>query len=88
MSTPTTDELPPPPEGFLNNRQLTELLIRHFNYTEGHYALSLGFNVALGNFATTTAEPNPGILGIVTQIGISRADAPNPATVDASTVTR
>ena len=74
----------------LSNKELTELLIKHFKLNQGFYNLSINFAMGFGGFQTDpTQTPLPtAFLGIN---GVGLAEYPNndqndPSILDASIV--
>lgn len=91
MSVLTTSPPQSLPQAPLNVRQidlreLTEILIKHFDYRDGFYEVGIQFNITVGRVGTDTMPQGPGAVLAIGGIGISRVDSPNPAALDAAEV--
>lgn len=71
----------------LSLRDLTEVLIRHFGYRDGLYALSVEFKIAIGQVGPgEAADLLPGTIVGVSRVGLLKTNKPGHNTVDASEV--
>lgn len=70
----------------LSLRELTEVLIRHFGYRDGLYALSVEFKIATGQVGPSAADLLPGTIVGVSRVGLLKIEKPGHNTVDASEV--
>lgn len=65
---------------------ITELLIKHYDLHEGHYAIAAEFSVAMGMFGPSPEQVVPsGIFGL-NRLGLQHANAGDPQAVDAALV--
>ena len=67
-------------------RQVTEILIKHYDLHEGLYELSFEFQIAVGGVRPSPETVLPGAMIGISGIGISKSDKENINTVDAEKV--
>ena len=69
---------------------IAALLVREQGLHKGHYEVSLGFAVSIANFkADVAGQPGPtgpGMLGVITGIGLTESSPSSPLSVDAALV--
>lgn len=67
------------------HRELIALLLRDQGIKSGHWALSINFAFGAGAVAHQKDEaPSPAAFLTITEIGLQKADAAGPGTVDAA----
>lgn len=92
MSHPSTDPkltqpaLPGAVASPLNNRELAELLIRHYDLHEGHYELLVEFMIGSGNMGPSPEAVAPTAFVSFSKVGLTKVLAPTALSVDAATV--
>lgn len=67
-------------------KELAELMVRKQGIKEGHWAVYLRFGIAGVNTGPTEETAVPTAIVPVLEVGLQRADAPSPLTIDASKV--
>lgn len=67
-------------------KELAELLVKERGFHEGHYELSIEFQVAIGAFGPTPDAVAPSALLGVSKVGISKVPQPTPLSINAATV--
>ena len=67
-------------------KDICEILVRHFGYTEGLWDMSIEMSFALGAVGPSPDKVLPGAMLGISRIGISRAKMAGPHTVDASKI--
>ena len=75
-----------PTVDYLSLQETTEVLVKHFGYHAGLYALSVEFKIAIGQVGPSPNELLPGTMVGVSRIGLLKADKLGPHVVDASEV--
>ena len=71
----------------LSLREITKLLIKHYDLQEGLYDLSLEFTVGFGPIGPSPDAIVPGIMVGINKLGLIQAtEAKTPSTVDAKEV--
>lgn len=81
---PSIEDLTPPKT--LPLKEVTALLVKHFDHHEGLFDLILQINVAVGQIGPTADQALPGAMFGVAGIGLTRAEKMGPGTVDAAVV--
>jgi hypothetical protein len=76
----------PPTEYLVPNRELVEMLIRHFGKSEGHWALAVQFTMGAANSGPTDQEVFPTAIVAVTALGIFEVPSDFPGAVAAPSV--
>lgn len=72
----------------LSPKELTELLVKHYDLHEGRYALALEFAMGFGMIGPTHDQSLPGAMLGLSKLGIKQVEDSevSPHTVDASEV--
>lgn len=86
MTQSPTDSAPLPQ--LLPLRDVCELLVRRFGHTEGIWDISVEMQIALGAVGPSPDQALPGAILGVSKVGIIRAQAHGPNTVDAARLSR
>ena len=66
--------------------EVTKLLLKHLQISEGEWDLALEFQLALGQVGPEPSKLLPGAMIAVSRIGVVKAMQRGPNTVDASKV--
>jgi hypothetical protein len=82
--TATHSTSTPPTEYLVPNRELVEMLIRHFGKSEGHWALAVQFAMGGANTGPTDQEVFPTAIVAVTALGIFEVPSDFPGAVAAA----
>lgn len=80
VSQPTTAGTP------LSIRELTTVLIKHYELHEGHFDLSIEFNIGVGAVGPDPNALSPGAIIGVSRIGLTHSENPNPMSINAEIV--
>jgi hypothetical protein len=84
------NQMPLPPtavEKPLSLREVTELLIKHYDLHEGNYDLLMEFQLGVGLVAQNPEQsPAPTAMVGISRLGLTRAEIASPNTVDAATI--
>lgn len=91
MSTDSSANQPPekpvgPP---LSMREITALMVKHYDLHEGIYSLSIEFNIGVGKVGPDKESTNPGVMIGIAKIGLNSSpssDLDEPTVVDAAIV--
>lgn len=75
-----------PVENPLSIRELTELLIRHYDLHEGHYDLLVEFQIGVGPVGPNPMSTSPGAMVGFSKIGLLKPPSPGVTSIDASVV--
>ena len=67
-----------------SHRELTELILRDRGITSGHWAIYIKFRLVGANVELDEGDLKPVAMTFVESIGVTRVEAPNPLSVDAS----
>jgi len=72
-------------------KEITALLIKHYNYHEGLYEIAFGVQVSIGKIgvgfpASQGAAPLPGVSFGINGIGLAKTAVASPDAVDAAEV--
>lgn len=93
MSTASTEKLPEVVQmpgnvvgQPLSNRELTQLLIKHYGVQEGHCELLVEFMIGSGNMGPTSETYAPTAFVSFSKVGLVKTPNPTPMSVDASSV--
>ena len=70
-----------------NLRELAEMMVRDRGLTEGHWMVLVRFKWAAANVETGPDDMSPSAIVGIQSVGIQRATAPTPLSVDASLLT-
>lgn len=70
----------------LNVKELTELLIKHFDIKEGQYDLVVEFGIGVGKVGPDDQTSLPGVMVGVSKVGLALATNAGPNVVDAKSV--
>lgn len=70
----------------LDIKELTALLIRHYDLHEGDYDLLIEFQIGVGAFGPDPNAPSPGAMVGVSRVGLTPAKIKGPGSVDAAQV--
>lgn len=69
----------------LSLREVTELLIKHYDLHEGNYDLLMEFQLGVGLVAQNPEQiPAPTAMVGISRLGLTRAEIASPNTVDAA----
>lgn len=79
MTEPNTN-----PQQMVSLKELAELLVRRFGYTEGTWDLAIEFKVAIGNVGPKIDEVLPGAIVQLSRVGLTRSTQSGPHTVNAA----
>lgn len=71
---------------YLSLRELAEALVKHFDFHEGLYNLSIELRFAAGQVGPTADSVLPGAMVGISQVGLVEATEAGPNTVDASKI--
>lgn len=67
-----------------SHKELTELILRDRGITSGHWAIYIKFRLVGANVELDEGDLKPVAMTFVESIGVTRVEAPNPLSVDAS----
>lgn len=67
-------------------KKLAEVLVKHYGLHEGLWETVLEFQVAIGKFGPSADVALPGVISGVSKVGLGKAAAMGPETVDAALV--
>lgn len=70
----------------LTLKQLTEILIRHYNLTEGFYELSVEINFTAANAGPSQDQVLPSAIVSFSRVGLAVSSAESPLAIDAATI--
>lgn len=65
-------------------REIAEILVKHHNFHEGLYELTVEFQIAVGAVGPDSSSIAPGAMIGVRRIGLMKASAAGPSTVNAA----
>ena len=84
------NQIPLPPKAIgqpISLREITELLIKHYDLHEGNYDLLMEFQLGVGLIAQNLEQPPaPTAMVGISRLGLTSAPVISPNTVDASAV--
>lgn len=87
MSTEKTQALPPTPvHPALGLRELTEILIKHYDLHEGQYDLLMEFQIGTGMFGPTPETLCPSAMVGISNVGLIKSANDSLSAVDAAKV--
>lgn len=70
----------------LSIRELTTVLIKHYELHEGYFDLSIEFNIGVGAVGPDVNALAPGAMISVSRIGLASSQNTNPLSIDAAKV--
>jgi hypothetical protein len=73
-------------ESPLTLKQMTEVLIKHYELHEGLYEILVEFQIGMLSIGQASSEPIPAAAVGVSRMGLLRKTVEGPSTVDASKV--
>ncbi len=74
------------PEEEMTLKELTALLIKHFDHHEGRYDLAFHLQIATGAIGPDKDNLLPGAMLGIAGVGLKRVEKPSPNTLDAADV--
>lgn len=70
----------------LSIKDLTAVLIRHYDFHDGYYDLSVEFNIGVGAVGPNSNQLAPGAILGISRIGLNLSENMGPMSVDAAIV--
>lgn len=70
----------------LELKQITEILVKHFDLHDGKFDISIEFNIGVGAVGPDEQKRLPGAIIAVSRIGLTQTTEDGPATVNASRI--
>ena len=70
----------------LDLKDITEILVKHFELHDGKYDISIEFNIGVGAVGPDEQSRLPGAMIAVSRIGVMQANQDGPATVNAAEI--
>jgi hypothetical protein len=86
MQTPFNESAPSQAPTLLPLKELTEILIKHYDYREGFFEVGIQFNIAVGSVGPDPSQIAPGAVLTVAGVGLSNCHPSSPLGVNAAEV--
>lgn len=74
------------PINYLSIRDITTVLIKHYDLHEGYFDLAIEFNIGVGAVGPDPESLTPGAMVGVSKIGLIQSQNAGPKSIDASVV--